>query len=341
MIALCAAVACVGAVSSTAAPRVPIVVAVIGSGANRALVRVDAQTLEPLRGARRIRLPRGAVFALSPNSSRVAVATDQKFFIADTMSGRVVLGGGDGGGAVEEGLYWVGTSADPLIIAVGDSKFGWEYTAIPGASASTDTDLAPAVALHDVLVLSGEAGLDYFSREETFVKLDEAPVDEGLFRVVGDVAHDVVYVVYSAGIVAKVGETVTYHKVQLNGRPFDAIWAGHHEIALWGADGLGIIDTRTWQTRAIAPEATGAVASRYGIVTWDSTTTGVDVYASNGTRRLHVLRSKGIENVTARGRYAYARTAEPKQFAIDLKTGRVRAIRGDAELAVPSVVSIP
>ena len=55
------------------------------------------------------------------------------------------------------------------------------------------------------------------------------------------------------------------HSVALKDRQFKAAWAGAGRIALWGEDGLGTIDTRTWTTHAIAPGVTGAVATRYGI----------------------------------------------------------------------------
>src|SRR5262249_5176537 len=142
--------------AATVVQRVPTAVAIIGQGADRALVRVDARTLGPLRVSRRTRLPRGAVFALWPNSSRVAIATENDFYSADTASGRVLQRSRNEGFDASEGIYWVGSSADPLIIAVGASKFGWEYTAVPSLWATEDTDLAPEVALHGSLVLSGE-----------------------------------------------------------------------------------------------------------------------------------------------------------------------------------------
>jgi hypothetical protein len=340
LVAMCGIAAFVDDRPSTAAVPAPTVIAVIGHGAKQALVRVDARTLEPLRDSHPIQLRGRPSFALSPNSSRAAISRSGVLDIVDTKSGRVLRRFANEGFDDSEGLYWVGSSARPLIIAVGDSKFGWEYTPIPSTYATTDTDLGPEVGVHDFLVLSGEGGLDFFGRAETFVELEAAPA--GLFRVVADVARDRVFVVFAAGSVAEVRATIRYHPVQLNGRDFEAIWAGHHQIALWGADGLGVIDTRTWKPHALAPDATGAVPTRYGIVTWDANATeGVSVYASNRTRRLHLLPKEHIEAVSALGRYAYARNADGKQYAIDLKTGRVRKVRADAELAVPTLVSIP
>jgi hypothetical protein len=339
IVALCVASIC-GAGSSPAASRVPTTVAVIGSGAKRALLRVDPRTLEPLGGAR-IRIPSGPSFALSPDSRRVAVARKTEVVIADTATGRVLRRMPSEGFDDSNGLYWVGTSAYPLIIAVGSSKFGYEYSALPNAGGGLDTVETPAVSLRGALVLTGAGGLRFFGSGESFVTLEGAPA--GPFAVVADVTRGRVYPVFNAGIVAKVvGNAVTYHPVKLNGRAFSAIWAGHNEIAFWGADGLGIIDTRTWTTHAFAPAATGAVATRYGIVAWNADATdGVSVYSPNGRRRLHVLSKKQVVKVTALGRYAYAHTSEAKQYAIDLITGRVRVIRADAELAVPTLVSIP
>ena len=67
----------------------------------------------------------------------------------------------------------------------------------------------------------------------TSVQLPRMPTSAP-FQVVADVAHDRVYVVSSAGLVAEVDRIadidrqprVRYHRVTLNGRPFQAMWAG-------------------------------------------------------------------------------------------------------------------
>jgi len=61
---------------------------------------------------------------------------------------------------------------------------------------------------------------------------------------------------------------ISYHAVALNGQPFEATWAGAGKIALWGADGLGMIDTRSWTTQAVASGVTHAVATPLGLAAW-------------------------------------------------------------------------
>jgi DNA-binding beta-propeller fold protein YncE len=241
-------------------------VAVLGSGGARALPRVDPATLALLPGSQPVPLPRHATFALSPDSTRIAVATEREIVIADSRSGRVVRRIRNEGFDVSEGLYWVGSSGRPRFVAVGESGLGWEYTGIPSDVATIDTELG--------------------------------------------------------------------------GGDFEAAWAGNDRIAVWGANGLGVIDTRGWTTSSLAPAATGAAATRYGIVAWNANAAdGATVFARDG-RRLHVLTGKTVRHVAAFGRYAYARVAA-SQYSVDLTTGRVRRIRADAAVEIPSLVSLP
>jgi len=90
------------------------------------------------------------------------------------------------------------------------------------------------------------------------------------FAVVADVARDRLFAISSAGLVAEIDHvaktpSISYHSVDLNGQPFNATWAGYGKIALWGEDGLGMIDTRSWTTQAVAPNVTGAVATPLGL----------------------------------------------------------------------------
>ena len=328
----------------TTSVRPPATVALVGTGTRRAFMRVDPGALEPLPGFGRVHLPPHAVFDVSADSTRIVIATPQQTVIADTASGRALWRERNDGYDVSHALHWVGRhrSALPLAIAVGESAFGYEYTSVTvrGSHGSIDTDLWPAAALRGALVLLGESSpgegaLEYFGRGDPTIPLEDPPTERT--RVVADVAGDRVFVVYSAGTVAKVDHGVTYHSVPLNDREFDAVWAGHGQIAIWGPDGLGTIDTRTWSTRSLAPAASGAVPTNFGLVSWHGAD-GLSVYASDGQRRLHVLKGRTLHHVSALGRYAYAHVAS-KQFSIDLKAGYVRPIRGDATVVVPTLVT--
>lgn len=329
----------------TTSVQPPATVALVGTGTRTAFMRVDPSTLEPLPGFGRVRLPPHAVFDLSADSTRIAIATPQQTVIADTASGRILGRERNEGYDVSYGLYWVGRhrNALPQAIAVGESKFGYEYTTmtIRGSHGSIDTGLWPAAALRGALVLlgenrPGEGAVTYYGRGGHPTVLLEDPPTETT-RVVADVAGDRVFVVYSAGTVAQVDHGVTYHAVPLNDRAFDAVWAGRGQIAVWGLDGLGTIDTRTWSTRSLAPAARGAVPTRFGLVSWHGAD-GLSVYARDGQRRLHVLKGNEVHDVSALARYAYAHVGS-KQFAIDLKNGRIRPIRSDAIVVVPTLVT--
>ena len=331
--------------SRTISVRPPATVALVGTDTRTAFMRVDPSTLEPLPGFGRVRLPPHAVFDLSEDSTRVAIATPRQSVIADTASGRILWRERNDGYDVSYGLYWVGRyrNALPQAVAVGESKFGYEYTTVTirGSHGSTDTDLWPAAALRGALVLlgessSGEGAETHYGRGgHPTISLEDPP--SGPTRVVADVAGDRIFVVYSAGTVARVDRGVTYHAVPLNGREFDAVWAGHGQIAVWGPDGLGTIDTRTWSTRSLAPAARGAVPTSFGLVSWHGED-GLSVYAPDGRRRLHVLKGKTVHDVSALARYAYVHVGS-KQLAIDLKTGRIRSIRHDATVVVPTLVA--
>jgi hypothetical protein len=64
-----------------------------------------------------------------------------------------------------------------------------------------------------------------------------------------DISHDRLYMLARDGTVAQIDHVgqrpkVSYHHVDLNGKPFEAAWAGHGRIAVWGADGLSARSTR-------------------------------------------------------------------------------------------------
>jgi hypothetical protein len=109
--------------------------------------------------------------------------------------------------------------------------------------------------------------------------------------------------VSSNGTVAQVDRVsgrpeVSYHRVELNARRFDAAWAGQGRIAVWGQDGLGTIDTRTWTTHAIDSDARNALATPHGIVAWTYDAPGISVYRPDGSLRFTALVDRVIHNRT-------------------------------------------
>ena len=154
------------------------------------------------------------------------------------------------------------------------------------------------------------------------------------FRVVADVARSRLFAISSTGLVAEIDrvgdlrrrERVRYHPVGLNGRYFDAAWAGAGKLALWGNDGLGTTDTRTWQTHHIASNIGGALATPFGIAAWGLPADGLTVYRPDGSRRLRVLVGKDVDGAQAVGGYLYADTHEidrHDRYSVDLRTGKV------------------
>ena len=163
-----------------------------------------------------------------------------------------------------------------------------------------------------------------------------------------DVAHTRLFAISSAGLVAQIdaigdGPRVRYHRVGLNGRHFQAAWAGTGRIALWGEDGLGTIDTRTWTTHAIAADVRHAITTPFGIAAWtDNPAGGVTVYKPEGNERFRVLPGKRVKTATAVGDYLYADTDGHTRYSINLRTGKVmRTLRPDAKILVPDIIAIP
>jgi hypothetical protein len=337
--------------------------AVVPSAAGARLMPVDARTLVPVRGAWS-RVVGDSVVALSPSGSRIAVDTPSAVVLAvDTATGRVVRKYRN---LVEDfhTLHWLGGDGT---VRTRPEIFIGEGDGIAWAKVSNRPDTHPygghwgdQAALKDGLVFlyppddfaflgrsTSNGGL--LSISGAFHKLPTPPP----LRVVADVAHDRVYIISSAGLVAEIDRLantdrqarVRYHRVSLNGRPFQAAWAGAGKIALWGEDGLGTIDTRTWKTRAIAPAVTGAIATRFGIAAWtDGLRDGLTVYWPDGRVRMEVLvgEDKKIRAAQTVGGYLYVEAGADDRYSVDLRTRVVVGpLRSKAMIIAPSLVSIP
>lgn len=337
------------AVPAAPAVSAPVTVAVTAVGGWPCLVRVDPQTLKPASADACIHTVMAPTsFALSPGGTRLAVPVGDQIEILDTASGRVIRVIQNNGFAVGS-LYWFGGErSEWYLVAVGDSEFGYEYTVVwpNGASGtSVDTEMEPVASLLAGLVTS--YGLGYFEVYSTD-PVQSYAVDRalsGTAHLVADVYHDRLFVVTTTGDVARVdldSARTSYHHVALSGRPFQAIWAGRGRIALWGADGLGIIDTRTWTSRALLPDATGAAATPDGLVAWHkNATTGLDVWLNSTGKHLRILAGKPVRGVQAYGHYAYAHTTN-RTYSVDLRTGHVRGPYARlARIVLPTLVLVP
>jgi hypothetical protein len=337
---------------------------VVASAAGPRLQPLDARTLAPVRRGWSRSVGTAESVALSPSGSRIAVATaGGKVLILDTVTGRVVRKYSPEG---VEDLYWLGgngTRGSRLELLVAASfgcwshGCGYEYEDVRSDSGMTIGIAGePIAALRDGLVIQyyGDPtvlvvfGPDYGLGNEIEIKLLRMP-QAAPFAVVADVAHNRLFAISSAGLVAEIDRIgdldrpprVRYHRVDLNGRAFAAAWAGGGKIALWGKDGLGTIDIRTWKARAVAPAVTGAIATRFGIAAWtDDSADGLTVYRPDGGKRLHVLAGKQIRAAQTVGDYLYADA--DARYSIDLRTGKVVGpLRSDARIISPTLVSIP
>jgi hypothetical protein len=291
------------------------------------------------------------------------LATGSGPIVVDTRTGRVVrryaLGVAPG-----YTTYWLGGELPlsgknrPLLVAESDLSCwshgcGIEYEMI-GAGASEGWEAETVALLRRRIVIG--AGAEFLATLDPPRSLSdgfgarEIPLPglprSSRIRVVADVAADRLYAISSGGVIAQVDgasgrASVTYHRVELNGNAFEAVWAGRGRIALWGADGLGTIDTRSWTTKAVAPAATGAIATPYGIVTWvGESPGGLSVYRPDGTLRFTVLRAEIVRSAESVGRHLYVRATH--RYAIDLTNGRVLGrVPGSVRLALPSFVLLP
>jgi hypothetical protein len=364
---LLALVACVGggspwAGSGRAAAPTPRAIAIVGLADRARLVPVDARTLMPLPGAWSVPVPVAGPAALSPSGKKAAVQTQfasaGPVLVVDTATGRVEHTypvGGD----TSDGLYWFDRNeARPFILAIG---FGCGSTGVDtcGAELSVvgvgdatdygDTDTGPALK-EGVVLIFDPTSIDVYHDESRDIAIDLPRMPPSApFAVVADVSRDRLFEISSGGLVAEIDHvakkpSISYHGVDLNGNEFQATWAGGGKIALWGRDGLGMIDTRTWTTQAIAPDVTGALATPLGLATWtNDPADGLTVYRPDGSARFHVLIGKLTKSITpsaitAFGNYLYVRSGE---YSVDLRTGKVLGpLPNHAKVITPSLVPI-
>ncbi len=353
------------------------VIAVVPSVAGARLRPLDARTLAPLRPgwSRAVgwsKEPGLQPAVLSPSGSRIAVVVgpsgSESVVVLDTATGRVVkryVHPGD----TSSGVYWLGGdgtagSKAALLVAVGGTWRGTEFTVV-GSENADDYEVGdPAGSLREGLVLVWSPttlgvwgdGLGGSYGNLIDFDLPRMPLSAP-FHVVTDIAHDRLFAISSAGLVARIDHlfgtpepdfggrkpAVSYHRVALNGRPFEAAWAGSGKIALWGQDGLGTIDIRTWRTRAVAPGVTGVVATPFGLAAWThDPAEGLSVYRPDGSRRLRVLAGKRIQAARAVGSYLYADTDTNTRYSVNLRTGKVTGpLPNNAEIIAPTLVPIP
>ena len=369
--AACLAFGCLGATHGEAAAPPARVMAVVSSASGPRLRQLDARTLAPLRGGwSRVVRRRGAT-ALSPLGLRVAVAASgRRLLVLDTATGRIVRTyrlGDD-----PNGLDWLGgdgldiarSRPELLVAAFHDcwtNKCDHAYQVVgpEGTSGGVNYTGGVTAALRKGAVLDYDQPTELlflgsakvFGRYgDILVELPRMPTGAP-YSLVADVAHDRLFSISSAGLVAEIDRIdhshraprVRYHPVGLNGRRFKAAWVGQGRIALWGEDGLGTIDIRTWTTQAIAPHVTGAVATPFGIAAWtDGPADGLTVYRPDGRKRLRVLEGNGSRPPEPSAATSTPTPTDNARYSINLRTGKVsRTLRPDARILVPDLVAIP
>jgi hypothetical protein len=359
------ALASVAGAAPQAAPSPPLV-GEIRAGTAWALRPLDPKTLAPVRGGWSVPVGRNPSLTRSPLGTGViavwSVGNGGRTIVVDTRTGGIVRRYLSGVGWST--LHWLSAElplrvrGGPFLVQeLGGSCWsqgcGTEYEVV-------GTEFSEGLAAETVALLRNRIVLSIDADGVTMLGPPVAPISElslypvrlaGLPRsaptgVAADVASDRVYVISSAGTVARIDAAsrrpvVTYHRVALNGGAFEAVWAGRGQIALWGANGLGTIDTRTWKTRALAPAATHVVATRHGIAAWDGGRPGgITVYRPDGSVRFRALDRQTVRSAEAADRYLYVRAAH--RYAIDLVTARiVGRVRADARTALPSIVPLP
>jgi len=275
--------------------------------------------------------------------------------VVDAATGRVEHRY-ENGGDTSSGLYWLaGDNAHARIIAVGfncapSGGCGPELTVIGSGGSDDfgagDTD-ASATLKEGVMLVFDPTSLDVYQDASRDIPIGLPRMSPSApFGVVADVAHDRLFAISSAGLVAEIdhvaGRTsISYHAVDLNGQPFQAAWAGTGRIALWGRDGLGMINTHTWTTQAVAAGVTGAVATPLGLAAWTTDpTSGLTIYRSDGSKRLQVLVGKPIRAVRAFRNFLYVDADGP--YSVDLRTGKVFGpLANRARVVTPTLVPIP
>ena len=318
-----AVVLLVTAAANSAAPsRTPAVVGVVPAGSQWTLAPLDPRTLEPVRGAwsRRVTAPTfpGYMYTAlvrSPRGTAVVASGRRRTIFVDTRTGRELRRSTPG--AFSPVLYWVGgervvgrgrASVFSVYEDSGSGDIWYEYRDLAlGAvdqGAIADSDLE-AVTPNAMIVWMdyGLMFVRYADPSGDWVKprgVDPGMVGRIVADVVADALHDRAFVFSRDGTVAQVDRIsttprVTTHHVDLNGRGFEAAWAGQGKIAVWGEDGLGTIDTRTWTTQSVDAEARSALATPHGIVAWAYGGPGVRVYRPDGTLRFTVLEDERIK----------------------------------------------
>jgi hypothetical protein len=278
--------------------------------------------------------------------------------VLETTTARILRKYGEDGEAYGGELYWLGGDdpwgRDAFFVTADYAcwSLGCGYELSPWGSGSSD-----GFAAEPVGALKGSLALDAFpDSNEVVVYRRHGPISFELpllpmaapRRVVTDVAHDRIFVISSGSVVAQIRNIgrkprVTYHRVDLNGRPFEAAWAGTGKVPLWGADGLGTIDTRTWKTRALAVGVEQVVTTPFGIAAWSTNPgDGLAVYRPDGTKRFQVLVGRQIRSVQAVGGYLYAETHVRSRFSVNLRTGGVVGpLYQTGSIITPTLVSIP
>jgi hypothetical protein len=316
------------------------------------LTVLDARTLKPASRAWSLKLASwrsGDPAVLSPSGSRVAVIVGNKgrdsVLVVATATGRTLRRVAV---PLSDEFYWLGgegtsrhlpallvqatveCASGGMVGGVCSSKVGIPWASDPRRIIGWQ--IYPESYVWSVLrtgvVLGGPPPGSVIVWPNGTELVVSRMQDASTFTVASDVGGDRLYAITWTGLVAAVARAsaarpvVSYHRVGLDGGLFAAGWAGQGRIALWGDNGLGTIDTRTWTTQAVAADVRHALPTRYGIAAWTDGPDGLTVYQADGRLRLRLLAGRQITGARSIGAYLYADTTTNSRYSIDLRTGR-------------------
>jgi hypothetical protein len=363
------ALAGVGSVASAETGAVSLPPAVVGlttDGTQTVIAPLDPRTLRLVPHGWQVRVDYRSELVRSPAGTAVAALDSENAVVVDTRTGRVIQRTTYDGSLNSDVFYWTGgerrfgAREGASIVSVRDDCWSGgcseTLSALFGVGNDLELDAYVMAAVPYGLLSSFSYGpvSSYSAQRFAFDLVDQThlfalTLPPKAFRVVPDVLRGRLYFVSSGGVVVdgedhpSAAANWPSHEVDLNGQEFQAAWAGDGKIALWGHDGLGTIDVRSWKTNSIigGTEVTDAVATRYGIAAWTALKSdGLAVYRPDGTRRFTVLKGQTILKAENLGRYLYVNATH--RYAMDLARGTVIGrVPDNVRLALPSYTAIP
>jgi hypothetical protein len=332
----------------------PPLLGIVGSK----LVALDPATLRPLASPRPLavgRLHPRLRPVLSPDGRHVAIPGARGLSIVDRVRLRLLpkVMGAEYPEATAEADYTIWTSDRKTFVFLceGCSTLGLALHFFGPYPLPADADIGTDYWVRTpdglaVLIGDPEEGDSFWLYSPEEGRQTTLPFRGGAAAV--DARRNRMFVVSSAGRVAIVNLktlAVTTRSLALPETSPDGgyrvAWAGGGQLALWGRNGLSVIDTRDWSARMIDEQTREVRVGANALVTWNGeTATGLTVYSPDGTMRFRALEGRRVSEAGVTARYAYVEASG--RFSIDLRTGRVRGpLASRAALILPDLLSLP